>query len=453
MALLAWGSRDAPLARPFTAGMRIASLLIEGRCNLRAPATGHASVDRKLSTSELRIGMYVSRVDRPWLDTPFLFQGFRIRNDHDIDTLRRYCRFVFVDETRVDDRPPLETLRTFGTLPLSEELKAIPGLPAQRVAYEDTVTPEREIPRARDTKHALGQVVAELVRNIQIDKKIDVSTMHTAIGDMVESVIRNPDALLWLTKLRSVDTYAYDHAIDTAVLAVMFGRHLGLPRDQLHDLGLTGLLFDVGKIKLPPQLLTKPGKLTDEEFVLVRKHVDFGVDILSQSGGIAERVIDGVRHHHERHDGHGYPLGLRGGEIPIFARIIAIVDCFDAITSTRPFRSAISAHHAIREMYQWRDTAFQAQFFEQFIQCLGVYPTGTIVELSSGEVAIVVAQNRTRRLRPRVMLILDEDKVALKRNSILDLGDELPGTGSRPLEIITSHDSGAFGIDTKHYFA
>lgn len=410
-------------------------------------------MERKLSTSELRIGMYVARVDRPWLDTPFMFQGFRIRNDHDIDTLRRYCKYAYVDESKADDSPALEPPRTFGMLPLSEELKAIPGMPAQRVAYEDSAAVEHELPRARDTKHAIGQVVEEMVRNIQVDKKIDVSTMQTAIGDMVESVIRNPDALLWLTKLRSVDTYAYDHAIDTAVLAVMFGRHLGLPRDQLHELGLTGLLFDVGKLKLPPELLTKPGKLTDEEFVLVRKHVDFGVEILSQSAGLSARVIDGVRHHHERHDGRGYPLGIRGGAIPIFARIIAIVDCFDAITSARPFRSAISAHHAIREMYQWRDTEFQAQLYEQFIQCLGVYPTGTIVELSSGEVAIVVAQNRTRRLRPRVMLVLDEEKVALERNSILDLGDELPGPGERPLEIITSHDSGAFGIDPQRYFA
>jgi len=277
--------------------------------------------------------------------------------------------------------------------------------------------------------------------------------MDTAVDDMVQSVIRNPDALLWLTKLRSVDTYAYDHAIDTSVLAVMFGRHLGLPQEQLQELGLTGLLFDIGKVKLPPNLLSKPGKLTDEEFALVKQHVDFSIEILNQSSGVSERVINGVRHHHERHDGHGYPHGIHGSDIPIFARIIAIVDCFDAITSPRPYRAAISSHHAIRQMYEWRDTEFQAQLYEQFIQCLGVYPTGTIVELSSGEVAIVVAQNRTRRLRPRVMLILDDEKVALTRNSLLDLKEEMPGPGARPLEIINSHDSGAFGIDPKLYFA
>ncbi|MDX1593997.1 MAG: HD-GYP domain-containing protein [Gammaproteobacteria bacterium] len=409
-------------------------------------------MEKKLSTSELRIGMYVSRVDRPWLDTPFMFQGFRIRNDHDIDNLRRYCRHVYVDETKVEEKAP-EPLLTFGTLPLTDELKKIPGMPVERVAYGDVTSIEEELPRARDSKHALGDAVEALVRDIRIDKKIDAGAMKGAVDDMVQSVIRNPDALLWLTKLRSVDSYAYDHAIDTAVLAVMFGRHLGLSRDQLHDLGLAGLLFDVGKLKLPPDLLTKPGKLTDEEFTLVRRHVDFGVEILSQGSGVPPRVLDGVRHHHERHDGRGYPMGLMEGEIPIFARIIAIVDCFDAITSKRPFREPISAHHAIRQMYEWRDTEFQAQLYEQFIQCLGVYPTGTIVELSSGEIAIVVAQNRTRRLRPRVMLILDEEKVAFERNSVLDLGDELPGPGERPLEIVDSHDSGAFGIDPTRYFA
>jgi len=410
-------------------------------------------MEKKLNTGELEIGMYVSRVDRPWLDTPFMFQGFRIRTDHDIETLDRYCEHVFIDESKVDDQPAYEPLLTFGTLPLTEEMKAIPGLPKQRVAYADTAPIEKEMSRARDTKHALGLVVENLVGDIQVDKKIDVSTMGTAVDDMVQSVIRNPDALLWLTKLRSVDNYAYDHAIDTSVLAVMFGRHLGLPREQLQELGLTGLLFDIGKIKLPPQLLSKPGKLTDEEFALVKQHVDFSIEILNQSSGVSERVIDGVRHHHERHDGHGYPRGILGGDIPIFARIIAIVDCFDAITSPRPYRSAISSHHAIRQMYEWRDTEFQAPLYEQFIQCLGVYPTGTIVELSSGEVAIVVAQNRTRRLRPRVMLILDDEKVAFTRNSILDLKEEMPGPGERPLEIINSHDSGAFGIDPKLYFA
>jgi HD-GYP domain-containing protein (c-di-GMP phosphodiesterase class II) len=409
-------------------------------------------VEKKLTTSELRIGMYVSRVDRPWIETPFLFQGFLIRNDHDIDNLRRYCKYVYVDESKGDEYQP-EPLLTLGTIPLSEELRAIPGMPKQCIAYQDVAGIEEEMPRARDSKHTLGTVIESLVESIQVGKKIEAASVKPAVDDMVESVIRNPDALLWLTKLRSVDTYAYDHAIDTSVLAVMFGRHLGLSRDQLQELGLTGLLFDIGKLKLPPNLLTKPGKLTDEEYALVRKHVDYGVEILSQSSGIAERVIDGVRHHHERHDGSGYPQGLKGGTIPIYARIVAIVDCFDAITSTRPFRAPISAHHAIRQMYDWRDKEFQAQLYEQFIQCLGVYPTGTIVELSSGEIAIVVAQNRTRRLRPRVMLVLDEEKVALERNPILDLGDELPGPGQRPLEIVNSHDSGAFGIDPGRYFA
>ena len=396
--------------------------------------------------------MYVSRVDRPWIETPFLFQGFLIRNDHDIDNLRRYCKHVYIDESKGDEYQP-EPLLSFGSIPLSEELRAIPGMPKQCIAYEDAAGIEEEMPRARDSKHALGTAIESLVEGIKVGKKIEAASVKPAVDDMVESVIRNPDALLWLTKLRSVDTYAYDHAIDTSVLAVMFGRHLGLSRNQLQELGLAGLLFDIGKLKLPPDLLSKPGKLTDEEYVLVRKHVDYGVEILSQSAGINERVLDGIRHHHERHDGSGYPQGLKGGTIPIYARIVAIVDCFDAITSTRPFRAPISAHHAIRQMYEWRDKEFQAQLYEQFIQCLGVYPTGTIVELSSGEIAIVVAQNRTRRLRPRVMLVLDEEKVALERNSILDLGSELPGPGQRPLEIVNSHDSGAFGIDPGRYFA
>ncbi len=409
-------------------------------------------MEKKLNCSELRIGMYVSRLDRPWLDTPFMFQGFLIRNNHDLANLSRYCEYVFIDESKAENAKP-DPMPGFGTVPLSEELRAIPGMPKQCIAYRDGASVEEEMPHARESKHVLDQVVEALVQNVRVDKKVDTAGLKPAVDDMVESVIRNPDALLWLTKLRSVDTYAYDHAIDTSVLAVMFGRHLGLARDQLQDLGLAGLLFDIGKLKLPPGILSKPGRLTDDEFTLVRKHVDYGVEILSQSAGLSPHVIDAIRHHHERHDGSGYPQGLKGGAIPIYARIVAIVDCFDAITSTRPFRESISAHHAIRQMYDWRDREFQAQLYEQFIQCLGVYPTGTIVELSTGEVAIVVSQNRTRRLRPRVMLVLDEQKVAMKRNAIIDLSEDLPGTGKRPLEIINSHDSGAFGIDPQQFFS
>lgn len=281
---------------------------------------------------------------------------------------------------------------------------------------------------------------------------VKMAAVKASVNGMVESILRNPDAFIWLAKLKDKDAYTYIHSIDTCALAIAFGRHLGLPRRELQHLAVGTLLFDLGKMKLPAELLSKPGKLTADEFDLVKQHVQYSVELMSEIKGIDKKSLEVAQTHHERHNGTGYPAGLAGTDIPVFGRIGALVDCYDAITSDRPYARALSQHEAVLKLYEWRDVDFQAEMIEQFIQCLGIYPTGSVVELSTGEVGIVLSQNRIRRLRPKVMVILDKDKVAYDFSPVLDLATETEDQEGNPLSVLQPLESGAYGIDPKDYY-
>ena len=215
----------------------------------------------------------------------------------------------------------------------------------------------------------------------------------------------------------------------------------------MRSLAVGGLLFDIGKLQINPELLGTTRTLTDAEFSELRSHVSLGADMVANSGLMNKDVLAMVSHHHERHDGSGYPQGLSGENIPVFARIAAIVDCYDAITSHRSYSRALPPSEAIKKMYEWRDLEFQAELVEEFIQAVGIYPAGTLVELSSGEVAVVVAEYRTRRLRPKVMVLLDADKQPCLEVKMIDLLTEKSGADGKPLEIASSLEPEAYGID------
>ena len=406
-----------------------------------------AILKKKLSTLDLKPGMYVSELDRPWREADVLFQGFYVNTLEEIETLRSKFRYIFVDENRI--RLPGECTPSNDAHQLDEELRALCGQPKRDNVYKDTVPVEEELVIAKEVKQHATETVAEMMRQVQVGKTLKLAIINNVVTAMMESVLRNPDAFVWLTQLKHKDAYTYSHAIDSCALAMTFGRHLGLPRENLVNLGLGALMFDIGKMKLPDGLLSKPGQLSPEEFQVVKKHVGYGVEIVTMMQGAGKEVIDMVGTHHERFDGSGYPRGIRGTSISMFGRLAGILDCYDAITSDRSYKKAISPHHALRTLYNGCNTAFQEELVEQFIQCLGVYPTGTLVEMASGEVGIVISQNRVRRLRPKVMLILDHNKVALQSFETVDLDRE--GAG-RKLEIARSLDPGSHGIDSTEYY-
>ncbi|MCW8907140.1 MAG: DUF3391 domain-containing protein [Sedimenticola sp.] len=421
----------------------------------------------KTSIDGLEPGMFVSRLDRPWVKTPFPLQGVLIKSEEDIDRLRKYCSYVYVDVEQgsspaarywiLSDSPVRTTL--FGEEPdpafeearrrAREEYSSL-----RKTTYRTVETLSIETETARKVSGTVTRGYKELVHDLERGRKINLGVVKAGIADMVESINRNPAAMMWIVQMKKLDEYTYSRALGTSVWCATFGRHLGLEVASINQLALGGLLLDLGKSRLPEELLNKIGDLTPEELLKVHQHVDQSVRILAsdneQSSGkkFDLDVLQMVATHHERFDGSGYPQGMTNDDIPIFGRIAGIVDSYDAMTSERPYRQTrpLSPHEAIAELYELRDSKFQAELVEQFIQTVGLYPTGSLVELNSGQVGTVVEINGLRRLQPIVMLLLDENKEPYPEFKKLDLSSRDSLRVERGLE------PGAYGINMQELF-
>lgn len=409
------------------------------------------TLERKVDIKDLQSGMYVARLDRPWLETPFPFQGFYIRSQRTIDELRRRCRFVYIDTER--GVSATRYLKTSDERTLTRQIRSVCTGPALRPdRYEQIESFESELQTAKEQHSQLGEVIRNAMDDVRAGRKLSALAVRKGVTGMVESVLRNPDAFLWLSRLKEVDSYTYDHAIACCTLAVALGRHLGFSKRDLTHLAVGTLLFDIGKMKVPQALFSRTGRLSPKEFALIKEHVRHSVALLENTNGMDPLSVETCRYHHERHDGSGYLDGLRADHIPICGRIAGLVDCYDAITSQRPYQAPLSPHAAIHSLYEWRDVDFQAELVEQFIQCLGVYPTGTLVELTTGQVGFVLAQNRVRRLRPKIMLVLDEHKKPYGIAPTIDLMvDSEDNNGIAP-EIRCALDPGAYNIDPREFY-
>jgi HD-GYP domain-containing protein (c-di-GMP phosphodiesterase class II) len=404
-------------------------------------------VERRVFVTDLEIGMYVSRLDCDWSDTPFPLQGVPITSREDIEALRRVCKYVFVDLHRRVTPARVSVVAATPTAP-----KARPVLNTRLVtrhSYNDTASFDDEMPRAREAFDTVAAFAQRIVEDIQAGRPIDPEAVENAVRPMVESVLRSGDAFFWMQSLRQRDSYTYQHAVGCSTLAAAFGRHMGFADDAIVSLAAGGLLMDVGKSQLPEEMLERGGPLNDAEWELARQHVNEGVAILDHSGVIDAEVRDMVLTHHERFDGSGYPHGLAGTAIPLAGRMAAIIDTYHAMSTPRPYRPAVSQHLAIRQIYSGRDREFQGELVEQFQACLGVYPTGSLVELNTGEVAIVMVQNQARRLQPRVALLTRTDKTHLDDFMIVDLMRQTDGVRR---EILRTLAAGSFGIDPREYF-
>jgi HD-GYP domain-containing protein (c-di-GMP phosphodiesterase class II) len=397
---------------------------------------------KKISAHDVTYGMWVSELDRPWLGTPFLFQGFEVSTSDEIETLRSVCEYVYIDTELSNDGSSPAINHSSIEIPTEQQ---VPG-------REDQTPVEEELGPAKEIYENSTVALAEIMDGVQLAKKIDSQKVNQIVTDVATSVVRNPDALNLLTRLKTKDSYTYSHSLDVCALALIFGRHLGLSKEELDILGTGTLLLDIGKMRLPKELLEKPGKLTPAEYKVIKTHVAHSVDIMSSTKGILPAAIEIAHTHHERNNGSGYPRKLADKEIPVFGKVAAIIDCYDAMTSERVYRPAISSHKALRKLYARKDEEFQAVLVEQFIQCLGVYPVGSLVELSTSEVGVVLSQNRVRRLRPKIMVILDKNKKPNKSAPIIDLMKELADSSGNPLDIKEVVEPSAYGIDPKEFF-
>ena len=406
-------------------------------------------------------------LDRPWVETPFVFQGFEIKDRIEIEQLQSYCRYVYVDIDRgtltdveirdLIDGSPTNAFVKEATVRLEKDkgwlsrfLAAV--IPGKSSGNDISSTVRREAPRAT----AAYELNLEAYRSIYDSARhgsIKSETVRKAVEPMIESVLRNPDAMTWTIFSKKRYPRNYNRAIATSVWAVMYGRHLGFDRKALHDLAVGGLLLDIGNSRLPDDIVNLEGAITNEQYRQMSRHVRSGVEILETSKGFSNNVLDMVRCHHERADGSGYPDGLIGMDIPVYGRMAGIADCYDAMTTKTAYSPAVAAYESARELNDMRGKEFQTEVVEQFLRTIGMFPTGSIVELSDGTVGLVLEQNRVQSLRPKLMILLDASRNLLTEPEILDMR-KLPKKASsgRAIWIVKGHEHGAFGIDPLNYF-
>jgi len=393
---------------------------------------------KKISTAEVEIGMFVSSLDRPWSETPFLFQGFPVREAAEIDELKKLCRHVYV-------MVPDEEIEISGVQIRPQQ---DPVLHAQigRRRYETTSTAKEEVRAARESHDELVGMLMEVETILRKDNELRLALIEKSVDLMIESIERNPDAYIWLNRIRKFDSYIYRDALNASVWATTLGRELGLDRTTLNTLATGALVMDIGKTSLPAELLNKTDRLTDDEWALMKSHVERGIRILAETPQVPDAVLDIVRTHHERLDGSGYPAVLKGNSIPLLGQIAGIVDFYVSVTTPRPYAQAISPSNAVYMLYQQQGQYFSKTLVKNFIQAISTYPTGSLVELSSGEVGVVISQNPGLRLRPNVVLLLDPDKKPYESYPLVSLIDYSYGNTGKPVDISKTLADGSYDI-------
>ena len=407
----------------------------------------------KVNVEDLQPGMFDAGLDRPWLETPFVTQGFVVKGIREIEQIRQYCRFVIIDKKRgIDEKRDGGQEQKFSTVQPVSAANDQQEQAQSRLSQEEeesTIPLPQQTPEIDSFKADYDEITDEfqvILERIKRGSALRIDNLTELANPLVESVVSNPGAITWLAQFKSADRYLYHHSLSVATWCVVIGRQLDLPKKELELLALGGMLLDIGKLKIPQPILGKEGELTDREFALVRKHVDLSVMMLRMSGErIPMSVLDMIRSHHERWDGTGYPKQLTGREIPIYSRIAAIADCYDAITRRRTYAKPVPHMTAIKSMYKWRGSAFQPELVEAFVKAVGVYPVGTIVELTSGEVAVVIRENPGKRLRPKLLVLLDKDK------KLLSLFRELDLASDKSTDIYYALEPGTYGLNLEDF--
>ncbi|MET0508486.1 MAG: HD-GYP domain-containing protein [Burkholderiaceae bacterium] len=548
---------------------------------------------------DLRLGMFIVELDRPWLDTPFLLQGFLIDSQVELDTLVRYCEYAYVDigrstaeaaaiVRRVEIRNSADPVADAVTEPMKDAPATRPRVPSsvatswarpadaeidgaqinarkleaekrieqreaarrqgrdataggerpiaghaaasgsgagakkairsradvkisqqtrerframvkqnavaraendegligrlfgrlinslskektferpkvnpaellpqglEAVQHREKTTLEEELPRARQAFSQGEAVLNSVMSDMRGGKLPQLAEIGEAVDGMVGSMLDNPDALMWVARLREEDVTTYNHGLKVALYLVALGRHLGFPRRELGYLGQIGMLADIGKTRIPRSILEKPGMLTPDEFSAIKEHVKLGLQVFASGPKLPEPVMLGIAQHHERMNGSGYPKGLEGSKISVYGKMAAIADSFAALITPRAYANASAPQDALMNLYEWSGTSFHEPMVEAFVQAVGVFPVGSLVELSSAEIAVVVAHNRIRRLEPKVLILSTPEKTPLPQPVERDLHQEgRKKSDARPLRITRGMQAGAFGFKLRDYY-
>ena len=387
----------------------------------------------KVDVADLRLGMYVNELDIPWLESPFLFQGFQLNTQDEIEEVKAVCKYVYIDPEQSDHavRPELLVLAS-----RASSGKGSHTAQATRHGDDTTGSKFREhLYRARKIYNNTRRYISKTYDDIRTNQRVNIKTAKSLVTDMTENIMINPHAMQWLTYLKERHEYTLTHSINVCILALTFGRHMKLDRLELELLGLGALLHDIGKLRIPSEVLDKPGRLTEEEYEIMKSHPVEGHNILKTDDLMPLESLEVVLHHHERINGKGYPDKLHGDHISLITKMSSIVDVYDAITSDRCYHDGISPYKALQNIYNWAKNDFDKQLVEEFMSCMGIYPVGTIVELNDGQTGIVLSATAKTRLRPIVLLIKDNNHTYYKQRRVFNLSSQTWDEKSTRLEI------------------
>ncbi|WP_326539225.1 HD-GYP domain-containing protein [Pseudorhodoferax sp.] len=340
---------------------------------------------KRVPVADLTLGMFLHRFDGAWVDHPFWRQNFLLESPEELARIRASgVQAAWIDMARSVAAPAA-----------AQAPVAAPAAPAEAAApsRRTATAMEEELRTAVKLCGQARECITTVFEEARMGRLTDSSAARGLVEDVCDSVLRNPGALISLARLKTADSYTYMHSVAVCALMVALAAQLGLDEQQTRDAGLAGLLHDIGKAKVPLDILNKPGKLTDEEFAIVRGHSEHGHAMLLACGDVGEAVLDACLHHHEKMDGSGYPRRLAGGQISRIARMAALCDVYDAITSDRPYKKAWDPAEAVRRMAEWSGGHFDKSLFQAFVKSVGIYPVGSLVKLSSGRLAVVVEQS------------------------------------------------------------
>ena len=399
-----------------------------------------------IKINDLRPGMYVQDVNCSWMDHPFVANHFLVKDASRVSEIKALgVHELYIDTSRGDD--------VVGEGKSTADIRHEVDARMAEIANEIQAEPQRvnlaqEVERARVLHSEANRIVRNLIQDVRLGKQVELEQLEPVVENIITSVFRNQDALLPLARLKDHDNYTFQHSVSVSALLVSFARGLKLERPMIKEIAIGGLLHDVGKAKVPDEILNKPAKLTEAEFAKMKSHVVQSMLILQNTPGISQIALDVAAQHHERFDGTGYPNKLKGDQISLYGRMGAIVDVYDAITSDRCYHKGMAPTAALGRLLEWSKYHFDPEMVRAFVKCVGIYPTGSLVRLDSGRLGVVLEQHEEKMMQPRVRVFFHAENQRYLPPEVIDLA--WPGCKDK----ISGHEEfETWNIDPKRWVA
>ncbi|MBV36444.1 MAG: metal-dependent phosphohydrolase [Rickettsiales bacterium] len=393
-----------------------------------------ALIKAKVPTESIDIGMFVVELDRPWTDVPIAFQKFEITTERELKILQEYCRYVYIEIDAFlweKKKQELSEHTSSSTLPENTPI-------------------HHELPRASSTFQAAREFAIELFESAKLGLTVDIKQSKSIVNSCMISILSNANALFWLTRIKDRTQHTAEHSLRVSVLAIAFGKYLGMSKAELELLGLCGLLHDLGQTQIPDDIINKPGPLNEAEYRVMQKHTILGHELVIHDSEIHATIKDVIKNHHIHFNGNGYPKSQVQTPLSLYCKIISIIDAYDAMTSETLYKLSKSPREALKILFDQRDKQFDGKLVGKFIQMLGIYPPGSLVRMTNGEIGIVTSTHRQHKLLPKVELVQDKDG-KLKRSIIIDLRKKPKDAEGNVYKIAVSLPDGAMGFDMRQY--